>query len=376
MNKYSKYDECNFEGIWETSVKPYHISLNIHQIRIYFYKRNPKVYRICMNFPEIGTVLFSPVWQRLVNGTMLINLLWKNDKTINFMLRIQDDHLDGNITQDNVIIPISLQRICLKAPSIDDGCLVLSKIWRYELLVYNREYGTYGLDNNEMSFTYSDMNHPLSCNLRTHYKLDCMIDSENDFKTILNIMRWVNSVLKHNGMQVFVGKREAGSILSSHPGMASCRGLAIVLCEALLAVGIKSRFVICEPAEEPFDECHAVCIAFSRVYNKWVMVDPTNNLYIMNERKRILDIKEFRECLINNTPFFINEDTNWNGTKITKNQYCDYMVKNMVRFNCMRHYYPGCDQKGIDKVTLIPKHYLPNSTDSSIQVYDEKIFWA
>lgn len=185
MNKYSKYDECNFEGIWETSVKPYHISLNIHQIRIYFYKRNPKVYRICMNFPEIGTVLFSPVWQRLVNGTMLINLLWKNDKTINFMLRIQDDHLDGNITQDNVIIPISLQRICLKAPSIDDGCLVLSKIWRYELLVYNREYGTYGLDNNEMSFTYSDMNHPLSCNLRTHYKFRSGKKEEDTWSVIV-----------------------------------------------------------------------------------------------------------------------------------------------------------------------------------------------
>jgi hypothetical protein len=113
----------------------------------------------------------------------------------------------------------------------------------------------------------------------------------------------------------------------------NCRGLATVLNECYLAIGIKSRFVTCMPKDSIFNDCHVINSVYLANEKKWIWIDPTNNAYVMNEKGDLLSIAEVRERLINNKPLILNPDANWNNkSTITKEYYLDYyMAKNLYR---------------------------------------------
>ena len=83
---------------------------------------------------------------------------------------------------------------------------------------------------------------------------------------------------------------------------------------------------------------------------------------------------EFRNALLCNGDFYLNQDTNWNGRRIGKTQYCDYMIKNLVRFDAVEAYYPGCDQYSTKRITLIPTNYTTTVPDRMI-TDDIRSFW-
>lgn len=364
----------DFEGIWRCNLRE-SIFSNIKMIDFHLYRRNAKVYQILLKFPEISNVLFCPIWQRNVEGKLTFLMSWKDGRSIKFILEQKDNRtLSGLIYQDDRIIPILCTFCDVSLPCLQDNSLILKSPWRYELLCKYKNYQNQPSNLDNISFSYYLINHPLSLQLVNHYHLYNYISS-NDFETMKNIMGWVNQKLSHDGNQDFIGIREANSILGTHPGTASCRGLAIVLCEALLAVGIECRFVACLPEENQFDECHVVCIAFSKHLRKWLLLDPTNNLFILDANGIPLDLMEFRNALINNYYFEINNNTNWNGTQITKNQYCDYMVKNLIRFDCVENYYPGCDQYSKQKITLLPSNYSNKTLPDRKITYNAFAFW-
>lgn len=364
----------DFEGIWRSNLRE-SIFSNIKMIDFYLYRRNAKVYQILLKFSEIGDMLFSPIWQRNVEGKLTFLMSWKNGEFVKFMLERKDDKtLSGLICQDGRTIPILCTFCDVPLPCLQDNDLILKSFWRYELLCKYKNYQNQPSNLDNISFSYHLVNHPLSLRLVNHYQLYNYI-SQNDFETMKNIMRWVNQSLSHNGNQDFIGIREANSILETHPGAASCRGLAIVLCEALLAVGIKCRFVACLPEESQFDECHVVCIAFSKHLGKWLLLDSTNNLLVSDANGTPLDLMEFRNALINNHYFEINNNTNWNGVRITKNQYCDYMVKNLICFDCVENYYPGCDQYSKQRITLIPSDYSNKTLPNRKITRNASFFW-
>ena len=364
----------DYEGIWKTTLRE-SIFLNIKMMDFYLYRRNAKVYQILIKFPEMGDVLFCPIWQRNVDDKLIFLMNWRDGQSIKFILRQKDNKtLFGLIYQDNRMISIECTFCDASLPCLQDNSLILRSPWRYELLCKYRNYQSRTSDLDNISFSYHLINHPLSLRLVNYYHL-YDYTSLNDFETMKNIMRWVNQKLSHDGNQDFIGIREANSILGTHPGTASCRGLAIVLCEALLAVGIKCRFVACLPEESLFDECHVVCVAFSKYLGKWLLLDPTNNLFIMDANGIPLDLMEFRSALINNDYFEINNNTNWNGARITKNQYCDYMVKNLICFDCAENYYPGCDQYSKQRITLIPLNYLNETLPNRKITRNAFAFW-
>lgn len=364
-------DDINYEGKWEMELSS-SISFNISEAVIYFYRRNSKVYQIILACPQLGDIFFAPNWQRNLGSEIIFHMLWR-DGDIVFRLAKVGNFLIGDIEQDGLLKQVKFHKCNDTLPELGKNTLILQSIWRYELLQKYKNYSN-GINNGKsISFRYELKNNSLSVSLREKYKLDNLV-STDEFITMINMMKWVNSVLRHDGTQDFLGLREAASILETHPGKASCRGLAIVLCESLLAVGIKSRFVACWPAEQPFEECHVVCSAYYTKLNKWILLDPTNNLYLINAQGIPMGLMEFREALIYNRPFFINEDTNWNGKKVKKDQFADYMCKNLIRFDCMKEYFPGCDQFSKQRVTLIPVGYDIKTPDREYtQNVDE--FW-
>ena len=366
-------DNINIEGTWEAILKNDYISINLNRIRLHFYKRNSKVYQIVLNFPQMGTMLFSPVWQRITNGIINFKINWRGLEPISFVLHIKEYFLNGIIKQDDKTILTSFKKLNIESPIINSETMLLHSIWRYELLLKYCDYKHFENDNIEsINFTYSTPKHHLSVKLFNEYKLYLLKNKESDIYTMLNAMNWTNKIVNHDGNQNFIAIREASSIIENQNGKANCRGLAIILCEVLLSLGIKARFVTCLPEEEPYDECHVVCIAFSRNVNKWILLDPTNNLYVKNKSGSFLAIDEFRNSLIANNEIFINENTNWNGSFVSKNQFCDYMIKNLIKFNCLINYYPSCDQYEKERITLIPLKYMQNNNS---YIKNEMVFW-
>jgi Transglutaminase-like superfamily len=116
----------------------------------------------------------------------------------------------------------------------------------------------------------------------------------------------------------------------------NCRGLATVLNESYLSLGIKSRFVTCMPKDSVFDDCHVINMVWLNELKKWIWIDPTNDAYVMDEKGELLSIEEVRERVINGKTLILNPDANWNHkVSTTKEDYLyNYMAKNLYRIEC------------------------------------------
>jgi hypothetical protein len=115
-----------------------------------------------------------------------------------------------------------------------------------------------------------------------------------------------------------------------------CGSLAGIMNQCYLAMGFKSRRVVCLPKDSTDFDCHSINTVYSTTLNKWVWIDPTNDAYVMNEKGELLGIAEVRERLINNKPLILNPDANWNHkSSVVKEEYLyNYMAKNLYAFQC------------------------------------------
>ncbi len=364
-------NEFDYTGAWITTFPNGYFEKSTNVI-ISFIPRNKRVFQVTLKFDSLGEMIFAPFWQRVCNDSFQLKLIWINeiilaevrfDYSKNYLFCKWNCRGKSIITiltwYGNVIFP-------------EKDTLILDNIGRYAMLKKYSDYAPCCSESN-LNFSYADNNSAELVMLRERFYLNNLV-ANNDFYTMQNIMRFVNQNLIHDGYQNFGTNRDAVTILTMQNGRASCRGLAIVLSEALLSINIKSRFVACWPHEHPYEECHVVCIAYSQQYHKWILLDPTNNLYLLNQSGVPMDIAEFRNALLLNDSFKLSDNTNWNGTRITKNQYCNYMVKNMICFDSHIHLYSNCDKLSLDKVTLIPQNYDIEIKDR-ILVKSPDCFW-
>lgn len=363
----------DYSGAWKTAFPDGFFDQPTNVI-ISFFPRNSKIYQITLKFEALGDMLFSPCWQRFSSKSNIIKLRWIEDFiSAEIFYDESSDNLCCKWSYNGGSVSTKLVR-CDAFERINKHALILENIGRYALLKKYSKYSCLYANNQSLSFTYSDKSSKKLQKLSEYLELERLV-SYNDFTTMKNIMKLVNTHLIHNGFQQFGVNRDAMSILTQQNGMASCRGLAIVLCEALLSVNIASRFIACWPYEHPYEECHVICIAYSRQLNKWILLDPTNNLYMENHNGVPMDIAEFREALLSNQLFHINDDTNWNGSKVSKNQYCNYMIKNMICFDSHVNLFSNCDRYSNYIATLIPDNYDITITDR-ILINNDYCFWS
>jgi hypothetical protein len=150
------------------------------------------------------------------------------------------------------------------------------------------------------------------------------------------MMHWVHDLIPHDGAHENPAVKNALSLINqckNEQRGLNCRGLAIVLNECYLSMGIPSRFITCMPKDSVFDDCHVINLVYSKQLKKWLWIDPTNDAYVMNEKGELLDIREVRERLINGKPLILNPEANWNH-KETQTKPYDleyYMAKNLFR---------------------------------------------
>lgn len=188
-------------------------------------------------------------------------------------------------------------------------------------------------------FTYQSMNDPDLVAIRKGFKLDSVAGEGNEVSKILNLLLWVHNVIPHDGNHDNPVIKNALSMIAEckrdNRGL-NCRGLATVLNECYLSLGIPSRIVTCMPKDSVFNDCHVINMVYSKELQKWLWIDPTNYAYVMNEKGELLSVEEVRYRLIHDKPIILNPDANWNHkVSKTKQEYLyQYMAKNLFRMEC------------------------------------------
>ena len=243
-------------------------------------------------------------------------------------------------------------------------------------------------------FEYQSMDNPNLVKIRQELKLDSIAGAGNEVSKIINLLHWVHYLIPHDGIHDNPEVRNALNMISvcKKEGRGlNCRGLATVLNECYLSMGIKSRFVTCLPKDTTDPDCHVINMVFSKELNKWIWIDPTMDAYVMNEKGELLGIEEVRQRLINGKSLLLNPDANWNRQQTqTKQSYLEtYMAKNLYRLECplVSEYDTETwnDGKVVEYIKLLSSDDENNHNEGSAQkgksvtVYrtnNPNIFWA
>jgi Transglutaminase-like enzymes, putative cysteine proteases len=159
----------------------------------------------------------------------------------------------------------------------------------------------------------------------------------SELEQVLWIMDWVHFHIPHDGYADFKGIPNALSIFRhvvfERKGV-NCRNIAIVMKDLLLYAGFPSRYVICMPMEDEFDDCHVGNIVYLPRERKWIFVDASMRAYIMNRSRQVLGIEQIRNALISGEELFVSDNLSWNGEPYDPDSYLAYLTKNMFRFAC------------------------------------------
>lgn len=188
-------------------------------------------------------------------------------------------------------------------------------------------------------FTYQDKNNPDLVALRKGFNLDSIAGTGNEVSKVLNLLHWIHSLIPHDGNHDNPTVKNAMNMIAvckkEQRGL-NCRGLATVLNECYLSLGIKSRFITCMPKDSIFQDCHVINMVWIKDLQKWIWVDPTNDAYVMDEKGELLSPEEVRERVINGKMLILNPDANWNHkVSTTKEDYLyNYMAENLYRIEC------------------------------------------
>ncbi|MDE7403263.1 MAG: transglutaminase-like domain-containing protein [Muribaculaceae bacterium] len=195
---------------------------------------------------------------------------------------------------------------------------------------YSRE------DKPTIRFTYAAPTDSLLTLSREVFNLDSIAGTGDDISKIKNLLYWVHDNIRHDGGNGLApGARNLRNTYQQAKANNcgyNCRALAISLAEALLAEGIPARYVTCMSKDYENDQdCHVICVAWSKSLNKWIWVDPTFAGYVADENGLLLHPGEVRYRLQHDLPVVLNSDANWNNKfeQTAEHYLYDYMAKNL-----------------------------------------------
>jgi len=232
-------------------------------------------------------------------------------------------------------------------------------------------------------FEYEPASNGRLKNIKNLFNLDSIAGQGNEISKILHLLAWVHNTIKHDGSNYALCEFDAIDFYNYHKATGqgiNCRGLAITLNECYLAMGFKSRFIMCMPKDENDQDCHVINSVYSETLKKWLWIDPTFNAYVKDENGIFLSIAEVRERLIDNRPLVLNSDANWNNQNPqTKEEYLDsYMAKNLYWIQC-----PAVSKFNVESryrnnketyISIHPPGY-EHSPINGVITHDPEYFW-
>jgi hypothetical protein len=211
---------------------------------------------------------------------------------------------------------------------------------------------------------------------RLKYNLDSIAGTGNEFSKIVNLMRWVHRIVRHDGSSMNPANKSADQLITickqENRGV-NCRMMAMILNDAYLSMGFKSRYITCLPKGEKFQECHVINMVYSNDYKKWLWMDPSFEVFVMDENNIPLGIHEVRDKLINDQFVKLSDGLNWNGKPYSggEEKYLhEYMAKNLFRFSIPVESVSGYESKGNSRVyiDLFPVGYNPSNFEFGVKI--------
>jgi hypothetical protein len=233
------------------------------------------------------------------------------------------------------------------------------------------------LEKTDLKFTYQESTDAELIALKEKYKLAEISGTGTDFEKSKNLLKWVHELIDQDGNSTLPKERSAMSLIeyaqNNKQGL-NCRGLAIILNESLLSIGIKSRYIELIPKDLSIDS-HIVVAAYIPNLDKWVFLDPSFNAYFLDNTKTPMSVGEVREALINNFPLKTNDDIE-SGSVV----YTNYISKNIYRLGSPVNSSVGYDSnKEKSFILLNPKDdnydFYHKPFTSSI-IHNQATFWA
>lgn len=200
-----------------------------------------------------------------------------------------------------------------------------------------RRFGRFGgRDAHVPKIAYAPSSDSALAALRAHYGLDTIAGSGSEFERIRNLMHWVHVTVRHDGTRPNPAAMDSRALLAACEGdraTCNCRGLATILNEVYLAMGIPSRHLTCLPYDEKDPDCHVVNMVWSSELEKWLYMDPTHDAWFADAQGRPMSPREIREAMRRGDPMTLPAAPNWNGKAVGEGFYRNYMTKNFFRFS-------------------------------------------
>jgi len=268
------------------------------------------------------------------------------------------------------------------------GAIVNDLRAHYDYLTILKNAGPYVSDERSDTlpqFTYQSPEDPNLQRVREYFNLEKVAGNGDEISRIKNIMTHVHNMIKHDGRHgnpEHVNAIDMAQACKDGSRGLNCRGLAILLNECYLAMGIPSRYVTCMPKEFVSD-CHVINAVWSSQLGKWLWIDPSFNAWVTDKQGNMLGIQEVRECLRNGTPVVLNKKANWNNSsKQTTQEYLyNYMAKNLYYLVASTNQEFGLEDRGIPNsphdAVLLPAGYTPDYDNyrNALITNDDSWFW-
>jgi hypothetical protein len=223
-----------------------------------------------------------------------------------------------------------------------------------------------------IKFTYRSAIDSALVNLRTTYNLDSVAGHGDEFSRMTNLLHWVHKTIRHDGNSLLPLPKPPTTMnilkaaIDDHQPFY-CGILGHVLIDAYLAEGFKARFLGCLPADPLDQDSHGVTIVWSNERKKWILMDPTFDVWFTDPAGLPLSPMEIRSRMASGDSIRIADCINWNGQTHDKMGHFNYMAKNLFRMRSAARWIssPLAESKFVD-LWLIPDGY----TDKLLGVVD------
>lgn len=219
-------------------------------------------------------------------------------------------------------------------------------------------------------FTYEDKSAVNLSALRTAYNLDSIAGNGTDLNKAINLLGWMHKTVPHED-EYNHPVLNAKNIIETYKEKKIAQGcypLAITMNELFLAMGYKSRVVICYSSDfEHPNGGHVINIVYIPSLKKWIWMDPQFNAYLKDKQGNFLDIAEVRERVLSGKLLLLNKDANYHGDPVDLNYYMsEFMLEHLYRFISPLHsQYDSetrVDGKQMSYVELLPvKSKIPTT---------------
>lgn len=291
-----------------------------------------------------------------------------NAQCISYQHVISDKDLTSIIDDER------LQATLLRLKATTDYLYVLQQAPAYKSMPHKDTLPT---------IHYADMNDPDLQRVKAYFKLDSVAGNGDEISRIKNILAHIHNLIQHDGMHgnpygCANAINFAEACKDGSRGL-NCRGLATVLNECYLSVGIRSRVITCMPKLNDND-CHVINAVYSETLGKWLWIDPTHNAWVTDDKGNMLSIQEVRERLRQGLPVQVNEEANWNNRNKTDTEayLYNYMAKNLYYLEGWDWNGFGTESHGHRPIRYIFLQPAGSETDMSqhcVVVTDEEYFW-